>query len=127
MGAGWGWVRGAEGMGASAGGSAWVCPFKRRCLFSSFGTQPLSCLRLQRQRIKGLFYLNETLSPASPVDAGAGIPLDSASMPGVHHRAEGVCWGGGAGEKWVLRGERCLAKSGDVAAPVGWLLDGGWL
>lgn len=58
-------VRGAEGTGVNAGGSAWACPFKRSCLLSGFGTQPLSCLRLQRQRIKGLFYLNETLSPTS--------------------------------------------------------------
>lgn len=31
------------------------------------------------------------------------------------------------GGRWVLRGERSLAKSRDVAAPVGWRLDGGWL
>ena len=89
MGAGRGWVRGAEGMGASAGGSAWACPFKGSCLLSSFGTQPLSCLRLQRQRIKGLFYLNETLSPTSSVLASL---LDSPSLPGVLRRAEGGCW-----------------------------------
>lgn len=76
----------------SAGGFAWVCPFKRSCLLSGFGTQPLSCLRLQRQRIKGLFYLNETLSPVSrwvPVDAEVlASPLDSPSLPGVLLRAE---------------------------------------
>lgn len=101
MGAGRGWVRGAEGMGTSAGGSAWVCPFKQRCLLSSFGTQPLSCLRLQRQRIKGLFYLNETLSPASPVDAGAGIPLDSPSMPGLR---------GGTGVGVLVRDGCCMGR-----------------
>lgn len=92
--------RGAQGMGAGdgrdvgcggvaaggpkgrggAGGTAWACPFKRRCLLSSFGTQPLSCLRLQRRRIKGLFHLNETLSPTS---RGAASPTASSSARGA--------------------------------------------
>lgn len=93
-------------MGASVGSSAWVCPFKRSCLLSGFGTQPLSCLRLQRQRIKGLFYLNETLSPTSrwmvdsrvlnarvPVDSEVlASLLDSPSLLGVLHRAGEGCW-----------------------------------
>lgn len=66
---------GPKGRGG-AGGTAWACPFKRRCLLSSFGTQPLSCLRLQRRRIKGLFHLNETLSPTS---RGAASPTASSS------------------------------------------------
>lgn len=93
-------------MGASVGSSAWVCPFKRSCLLSGFGTQPLSCLRLQRQRIKGLFYRNETLSPTSrwmvdsrvlnarvPVDSEVlASLLDSPSLLGVLHRAGEGCW-----------------------------------
>lgn len=76
---------GPKGRGG-AGGTAWACPFKRRCLLSGFGTQPLSCLRLQRRRIKGLFHLNETLSPTS---RGAASPTASSSsssspsLPGV--------------------------------------------
>lgn len=70
---------GPKGRGG-AGGTAWACPFKRRCLLSSFGTQPLSCLRLQRRRIKGLFHLNETLSPTS---RGAASPTASSSSPSL--------------------------------------------
>lgn len=120
--------RGGQGMGASVGSSAWVCPFKWSCLLSGFGTQPLSCLRLQRQRIKGLFYLNETLSPASRwmVDSrvlNARVPVDSGVLDS--------CWGGstglvrGAGGRRVLRGWRCPAKGGAVGALVGWCLDVG--
>lgn len=69
-----------QGMGASVGSSAWVCPFKWSCLLSSFGTQPLSCLRLQRQRIKGLFYLNETLSPTSWWMVDSRVLLDSGVL-----------------------------------------------
>lgn len=106
----WAWAgdgHGGQGVGASVGSSAWVCPFKWSCLLSGFGTQPLSCLRLQRQRIKGLFYLNETLSPTSrwmvdsrvlnarvPVDSGVlASLLDSPSLLRVLHRAgEECCW-----------------------------------
>lgn len=106
----WAWAgdgHGGQGVGASVGSSTWVCPFKWSCLLSGFGTQPLSCLRLQRQRIKGLFYLNETLSPTSrwmvdsrvlnarvPVDSGVlASLLDSPSLLRVLHRAgEGCCW-----------------------------------
>jgi len=137
------WVRaghgcgGAEGMGASAGGSAWVCPFKWSCLLSSFGTQPLSCLRLQRQRIKGLFYLNETLSPTSRWIPGCRwMPWcwrPSWTCPpcrGCSAGLGGGCWVPGRG---VLVGDGCCL-GGEVPGPEqehgstdGLESDGGWL
>lgn len=94
-----GWLRGTEGTRGGAGGTAWACPFKRRCLLSGFGTQPLSCLRLQRRRIKGLFHLSETLSPAS---RGAASPRASPSLPGVVGSCPCCCPGDAAAPGPVL-------------------------